>query len=246
MTRVVAITGISGGIGRAIAEAFREAEWTVAGIDLAQPSAGERIDAFLALDLAGLDVEASLGDFFATLGRLDAIVNGAALQTTDTALATSAAAWDHVMAANARGAFLASKAAHPQLLRARGAVVNIASVHALATSTGAAAYAASKGALTALTRSLALEWAPEVRVNAVIPGAVDTPMLRAGLSRSAHPLDVDEATSALERRTPLQRVGRPAEIGQAVLFMADAARSSFITGQTLVVDGGALARLSTE
>ena len=111
-----------------------------------------------------------------------------------------------------------------------------------------AAYAASKGALLALTRALAIELAPDsIRVNAVLPGAVDTPMLRSGLTRGhLQGANVQELMQDLGRRTVMGRVGRPEEIAQAILFLADGDRSSFMTGQTLVVDGGATARLSTE
>ena len=122
----------------------------------------------------------SLATFFAGLSGLDALVNAAGIQGVDRIDATSLAAWDEVMDANARGTFLAMQAAHPQLQRSRGAVVNVASVHAYATSSGAAPYAASKGAIVALTRAAAIEWAPDVRVNAVAPGAVDTQHASAG------------------------------------------------------------------
>jgi NAD(P)-dependent dehydrogenase (short-subunit alcohol dehydrogenase family) len=131
-----------------------------------------------------------------------------------------------------------------QLIATRGAVVNVASVHAFATSRNIAAYAASKGGLMAFTRAAALELAPhDVRVNAVLPGAVDTPALRDGLGRSGA---ATAAEANLIGRTPLQRIGRPSDIAHAILFLADHQRSSFITGQGLVVDGGALTRLGTE
>ncbi len=243
-TRVVAITGISGGIGSATAAAFRMAGWAVAGVDVRPMEGSVEVDRFAEIDLATEDVQPRLRAFLEDLDRLDALVNSAALQATRTALETSVEEWDRVQAANVRGAFLASKAAHELLGEHGGAVVNVASVHALATSVGAAAYAASKGALTALTRTLAVEWAPRVRVNAVLPGAVDTQMLRSGFQRST--LQPEDARAQVESRTPLGRIGRPDEIAQAILFLADADRSSFVTGQFLVVDGGALARLSTE
>jgi NAD(P)-dependent dehydrogenase (short-subunit alcohol dehydrogenase family) len=156
--------------------------------------------------------------------------------------------WDSVMASNLRSAFLTARMGHRLLRAAGGAIVNISSVHALATSRDIAAYAASKGGLVALTRALALELAPDsIRVNAVLPGAVDTPMLHAGLSRNHVAGDSVAARMAdLGSRTVMGRVGKPEEIAQAILFLADGRRSSFVTGQTLVVDGGATARLSTE
>lgn len=246
MTRTVAITGVGGGIGSATAAAFRANGWSVVGMDVRDLGDGIALDAFLQVDIGDANVDDQLGSFFATLSGLDALVNNAAVGGSTMALETDAKTWDEMMAANVRGAFLAMKAAYPLLEASGGAVVNIASVHAVATSPFAAAYAASKGAMVALTRATAIEWAPRVRVNAVLPGAIDTPMLRAGIGRRSPASSVEDAIGTLARRTPLGRVGRPDEAAQSVLFLADAERSSFITGQTLIVDGGALARLSTE
>jgi len=155
------------------------------------------------------------------------------------------------MAANLRSVFLGVKLAYP-LLKARGgaAVVNISSVHAIQTSTNIAAYAASKGGLLALTRAMAIEFALDnIRVNAILPGAVDTPMLRAGLNRghvSVSGGDVQDRLDNLARKTVNGRIGTPEEIAHAIYFLADNEQSSFMTGQALVVDGGATARLSTE
>lgn len=246
MTGIVAITGIAGGIGAATAAAFHREGWSVAGVDVVEPPSTTPLVGFAKLDLGQPSAGADLAAFFATLSGLDALVTAAAIQGIDRIEATPMTAWDEVMDANARGTFVAMQAAYPQLRRSRGAVVNVASVHALATSAGAAPYAASKGAIVALTRAAAVEWAPDVRVNAVAPGAVDTKMLRQGVQRWASPAGVDAELARLAARTPLGRIGRPEEIAEAILFLADGRRSSFITGQALVADGGALARLSTE
>jgi NAD(P)-dependent dehydrogenase (short-subunit alcohol dehydrogenase family) len=246
MSRLVVITGVSGGIGAPTAAMFESEGWRVAGIDRQDAPTALKLEAFLAADLSRSDVQELLRAFFAGLDRLDALVNAAAIPIAANLLDTEIEAWDEVMATNVRGAFLASNAAHPRLTETGGAIVNVGSVHAYATSPGAGAYAASKGALSALTRAAALEWAPAIRVNAVIPGAVDTPMLRNGLRRLSNAKDGHESHHALAARTPLQRIGRPDEIAQAVLFLADAQRSSFITGECLTVDGGALVRLSIE
>jgi NAD(P)-dependent dehydrogenase (short-subunit alcohol dehydrogenase family) len=116
------------------------------------------------------------------------------------------------------------------------------------TSANIAAYAASKGGLLALTRAIAIEFAKDnIRVNAILPGAVDTPMLRAGLNRGH--LTGDDIYARLDnlaRKTVNGRVGKPEEIAHAIYFLADENQSSFMTGQAMIVDGGATARLSTE
>jgi glucose 1-dehydrogenase len=129
-----------------------------------------------------------------------------------------------------------------------GAIVNVSSVHAVQTSVNISAYAASKGGLLALTRAMAIEFAPDnIRVNAILPGAVDTPMLRAGMSRGhVSGGTVYDRLENLARKTVNGRIGQPAEIAHAIYFLADSTQSSFMTGQALIVDGGATARLSTE
>jgi NAD(P)-dependent dehydrogenase (short-subunit alcohol dehydrogenase family) len=248
MNAVVVVTGATGGIGSATAGVFAKAGWTVIGVDRRN---GERkgMQRFFLADLA--DEEASSRTFAAIgkeVGRIDALVNNAAIQVCKALVDTTVAEWDEVMNANVRSVYLAIRNAYPLMRAAGGAIVNVSSVHALATSTNIAAYAASKGAVLTLTRALALELAPDrIRVNAVLPGAVDTAMLRAGLGRG-HLGDAgaDDLVARLGERHPLGRVGQPGEVAEAILFLCDAARSSFVTGQTLVVDGGALARLSTE
>jgi NAD(P)-dependent dehydrogenase (short-subunit alcohol dehydrogenase family) len=180
---------------------------------------------------------------------LDALVNNAAMQIAKPLIETTVEEWDGVMASNLRSVFLSVKLAHP-LLKARGgaAVVNVSSVHAIQTSANIAAYAASKGGLLALTRAIAIELAPDnIRANAVLPGAVDTPMLRAGLGRGHLGGDnMQDRLDNLARKTVNGRVGTPEEIAHAIYFLADNEQSSFMTGQALVIDGGATARLSTE
>lgn len=173
-------------------------------------------------------------------------MNHAALQLTKPLGDSISADWDLLLATNVRGPFLATQVASEMLKAAGDAIVNVGSVRAPPTSAGLAAYAASKGALLALTRAAALELAPDVRVNAVLPGAVATPMLRAGLSRWPERDGEQAAANFLAARTPLRRIGRPDEVAEAILFLADRGRSSFITGQVIVADGGAMAHLSTE
>lgn len=249
--RVVLITGAGGGIGWAAVNVFASCGWRVIGVDrrlIDDLVPGNVI--FIKADISQEDhVRAVYEQARAFSPTLDAVVNNAAVQIAKPLVETSAEEWDDVMANNLRSVFLGAKMAYPLLVAAKsGAIVNVASVHAVATSTNISAYAASKGGILALTRAMAIEFAKDnIRVNAVLPGAVDTPMLRAGLQRGH--LDggtVMDRLDNLARKTVNGRIGQPEEIAHAIYFLADNVQSSFMTGQALIVDGGATARLSTE
>lgn len=248
MTRVAVVTGIAGGIGRACAIAFAEAGWDVAGIDKVSRPTGVPGRWYAQIDLGVRATAERLRGFFAELGQIDALVNNAALQIPKAIEEITDADWAAVLATNAAAPFVAIREAIPYLRASKGAVVNVSSVHALATSNSVAAYGASKGALSALTRAAALELgAAGVRVNAVLPGAIDTPMLRGDVgSRLGHGPDAIDPVASIAARTPLGRIGQPEEVARAVLFLADGEQSGFITGHGLVVDGGVLARLASE
>jgi glucose 1-dehydrogenase len=249
--RTVLITGAAGGIGRASVHLFTQAGWQVVGVDRAPfgepfPDTG----CFIQADIAEpSDLQAIFSQVQAFTDRLDALVNNAAIQISKPLLETTIEDWDRVMASNLRSVFMAVKLAYPLFKAAgSGAVINVSSVHAIQTSANIAAYATSKGGLLALTRAMAIEFAHDnIRVNAVLPGAVDTPMLRAGLQRDNIPgANLQQRLDNLARKTVNGRVGQPQEIAHAIYFLADNTQSSFMTGQALVVDGGATARLSTE
>ena len=250
-TKTVLITGAAGGIGRATVHLFAQNGWGVIGVDRLPfdedfPEGGLFIQADNADPLEIQRVYTETGSF---TDRLEALVNNAAWQVAKPLVETSVEEWDGVMATNLRAAFLHAKMAYPFFKAAGGgAIVNVSSVHAVQTSANIAAYAASKGGLLALTRAMAIEFArDEIRVNAILPGAVDTPMLRAGLGRG-HMAgeDIHTRLENLARKTVNGRIGQPAEIAHVIYFLADNTQSSFMTGQAIIVDGGATARLSTE
>ena len=249
MKPVVLITGVAGGIGSATAKVFADAGWHVVGVDRRKVNDVPGVSHFISADISEPNApERIFDEVRAHEGRMDALVNNAAIQICKPLVETTPEEWDATMTSNVRSVFLSIRQAYPLLKQQGGAIVNVSSVHAVATSAGIAAYAASKGALLALTRAVALELAEDnIRVNAVLPGAVDTPMLHAGLNRGhveGHTLD--ELVRGLGKKHVMGRVGRPEEIGRTILFLADSEQSSFMTGQAIVVDGGATARLSTE
>lgn len=251
MTRTVLITGAGGGIGRACINHFSNHGWRVIGVDRSDygdnfPNDGR----FIKADISQPDsVEQIFQQAKEFHPALDALVNNAAVQVAKPLVDTTVEEWDSVMASNLRSVFLFVKLAHPLLKAGNGgSIVNVSSVHAVQTSVNIAAYAASKGGLLALTRAMAIEFAPDnIRVNAILPGAVDTQMLRAGLGRGhVGAGDLQDRLDNLARKTVNGRVGKPEEIAHAIYFLADNDQSSFMTGQSIIVDGGATARLSTE
>ena len=248
--KTVLITGAAGGIGRATVALFAEKGGRVIGVDRNPFGDGfPQHGLFIQCDISRPeDMHAIFEKTRAFSDSLDVLVNNAAQQIAKPLVETTVEEWDAVMASNLRSVFLGAKLAHPLLKMHGGAIVNVSSVHAVQTSANIAAYAASKGGILALTRAMAIEFAPDnIRVNAVLPGAVDTPMLRAGLDRGhvGHG-DMQERLDNLARKTVNGRVGTPQEIAHAIYFLADNEQSSFMTGQALVIDGGATARLSTE
>ncbi len=249
--RTVIVTGAASGIGRTIAERFAAEGGHVVCADIA--AAGVRAVA-TALPSRGLQArgvavdvsdpastQAMAADAMGWTGRIDAVVANAGIMAEGDALTVSLDDWHRVMSVNATGAFLTARATLPQLIARRGALVFIASTVGLTGMKGVAAYSASKGAVVALTRQLAADYAAQgVRVNAVAPGAVRTPLsesqFRARARDDAH---LDELLTAVIGRYPLTRWGTTDDIADAVLFLASE-KSAWITGQILPVDGGLL------
>jgi NAD(P)-dependent dehydrogenase (short-subunit alcohol dehydrogenase family) len=187
----------------------------------------------------------SLVDFAVDLyGGVDVLVNSAGVQRYGTVVETEEEVWDEVLDVNLKGIYLASRYAIPEMRkRGGGAIVNVSSVQAFASQRGVAAYTASKGAINALTRAMALDHAQEnIRVNAVCPASVDTPMLRWSANLFKGDKSVEETLEAWGRMHPLGRVARPEEVAEVIGFLASP-RSSFVTGGDYKVDGGMLAAL---
>ncbi|HWD64942.1 MAG TPA: SDR family oxidoreductase [Solirubrobacteraceae bacterium] len=232
--RVCVITGAAGGIGQAAAQRFAAEGARVVGVDLREHSIGE-----LSVQ-ADLTVEAEVADLYsrirAELGRIDVLFNNAGISPTDDAsvLDTSLEAWERVQHANLRSVFLCCKHGIPHLLDSGGgSVINTASfVAVMGAATSQISYTASKGGVLALSRELGVEFARRrVRVNALCPGPVDTPLLR-----ELYAKDPEQAARRLVH-VPMGRFGRAEEIAAAALFLASD-DSSFMTAQTLLVDGG--------
>jgi NAD(P)-dependent dehydrogenase (short-subunit alcohol dehydrogenase family) len=249
MDRIALVTGAVGGIGQATVKKFAAEGWAVIAVDRNEGtdfSDGvnlHRFDVSVPEDVTKL-FEKIRGEY----SGLDALVNNAAIQISKPLTEMKVDEWDAVMASNLRSIFLTGSLGYELLKSHHGSIVNVGSVHALATSKDIAAYAASKGGVLALTRAMALEFAEGgVRVNAILPGAVDTQMLRDGLDRDHVSGDtVEDRMAELASRTVIGRVGEPREIAEGIYFLANNELSSFMTGQILTVDGGATARLSTE
>ncbi len=243
--KVALVTGGGSGIGCGVAMRLAElgAEVAVADLDLTQADRVTKIiadaggrglalkgDVAVEADVVSM-VDRTVGD----LGGLDILVNNAGIYPTNPIAEMPVDEWDQVFAVNVRGAMLCTREATRVMRKAGngGAIVNISSIESMhPTFVGLAHYAASKGAINMVTKSAALEFAPDrITVNAVCPGGIETEGTQEAFG--------DGLKKQLEERIPLGRVGRPEEIGGVVAFLASPA-GSYITGTTVVVDGGYL------
>jgi NAD(P)-dependent dehydrogenase (short-subunit alcohol dehydrogenase family) len=243
------ITGGASGIGRAAALLFAREGASVALADLDEAGGQAVAQAIVAeggraifvrcdVSLAA-DCQRAVQQTVEQLGGLDILFNNAGIIRRATVLETSEAEWDRVMAVNVKSVFLLSKYAIPIMAQAGGgAIINTASGWGLVGGRNAASYCASKGAVVNLSRAMALDYGTQnIRVNCICPGDTDTPMLRDEARQLGQP-DEDFLAEAADR--PLRRIGQPQDIAQAALYLASDA-ASFVTGVTLVVDGGGLA-----
>ena len=248
--KIAFVTGAGSGIGEHIARLFAQqgAHAVLADIreDAAQRVAGEIQEAGGSARVQPLDVaeesqvKAAIEQVAAIEGRLDILVNNAGISHVGTILETSIEDWENVMRVNARGVFLCAREGVRQMLAQSprgGVIINMSSVAATIGIERRLPYCSSKGAVLALTRSIAIDFATQgIRCNAICPGTVQTPFVDGYLARNFAGHE-DEVRQQLHARQPIGRMGRPDEIASAALYLASD-EATFVTGSALVIDGG--------
>ncbi len=239
----VVITGFRGGIGQQICRLLRARGLRIFGIDEALGNSADLADASTSIDLAhiarsDLALTNLVEEIVAVIGgsKLVGLVNNAAVQITDVMAETSRESWLRTLDVNVTAPFMLIKTLREVLRAGEGSVVNISSIHARLTKPGFTAYSTSKAALSGMTRALAIEFASEVPVFGVEPGAVDTPMLRAGFEGNS------DGLRELNRYQPLGRIARPEELAELVHYLISS-RPLLLSGAVLEAGGGIASRL---
>ena len=250
--KVAVVTGGAKGIGRACVLTLAERGARVALLDPdletglstvgeVEEAGGEALHVTCDVSHAA-EVAAAVGATADRFGGIDLLVNNAGIQRYGSVADTPEDVWDEVLGINLKGIYLVSRACIPWMReRGGGAIVNVVSVQALQTQPQVAAYAAAKGGALTLTRSMAVDLAPEIRVNAVLPGSVDTPMLRWAADEFGGG-DPDGAIASWGTLHPMGRVATAAEVAETVVFLLSP-RASFTTGAAVTVDGGLISKL---
>ncbi|HEY5574097.1 MAG TPA: glucose 1-dehydrogenase [Anaerolineales bacterium] len=250
--KVAIVTGAAKGIGWGTAKVLSQKGAKVVVVDWDEEN-GKRTAAdinreggeaiFVKCDVSNEEqVRAMIAQTIDSFGQIDILVNNAGVGVYKSILDATSEDWDHCLAVNLKGVFLCSKYAIPYMQKlGKGAIVNISSVHSHATVNGVGPYAASKGGITALTRNMAIDYGPTIRVNSIAPGWVITPLIQSIFDAYDDPA---EQRRLVEERQVMKRIGQPEDVGYAVAFLASD-EAAFITGAQLFVDGGLTAQLES-
>lgn len=247
--KVVIVTGGAKGIGEGCVQKFLDSDAKVISFDLDNSSLANQNTKYA--DLASrftthlvdvsneAQVEGAISKVLTTHGHIDGLVNCAGIQTYGSVTDTTEEIWDRTFNVNVKSMFLTAKYVAPAMIAQKaGSIVNISSVQSLMSQKTVVAYAASKGAINALTRASAIDLAISgVRVNAILPGSVDTPMLRTSADMHRGEKSIEEVLSDWGAGHPLGRIAKSSEIGDLAVFLVSN-ESAFITGQSIVIDGG--------
>jgi 3-oxoacyl-[acyl-carrier protein] reductase len=249
--RVVVVTGAGAGIGAAVAEACAEYGARVVGLECNPETLGQTETRILAAkgSFRGIctdvssepSIDKAFREITSDYATIHALVNNVGVEFYKDFVDIHTADWEQQLAVNLRSVFLCCAHVVPIMMKARkGSIINTASVQAFATTGQTAPYAAAKAGVLGLTRDMARDLGPyNIRVNGICPGCIDTPMMARSLDRNTNP---DGARLKMESAIPLRRLGRPREIAEVVAFLASDL-SSYVSGISLVVDGGLLAQL---
>ena len=247
--KVVIVTGGAKGIGEGCVQKFLDSNATVISFDLDNSSLANQNTKYADLvsrfsshvvDVSNeAQVEDAIAKVSSTYGRIDGLINCAGIQTYGSVTDTTEEIWDKTFNVNVKSMFLTAKHVAPVMITQKaGSIVNISSVQSLMSQKTVVAYAASKGAINALTRASAIDLAISgVRVNAILPGSVDTPMLRTSAEMHRGEKSIEEVLADWGAGHPLGRIAKSSEIGDLAVFLVSD-ESAFITGQAIVIDGG--------
>lgn len=235
MPKKVIITGVLGGIGSGLAKAFKEEGYHVIGLDI-KSTPPEYCDQFISFDLHSYCSDTVYRSemqqmFDREIVELDVLINNAAIQILSSVAEIQLEDWNHTFNVNLTGPMLLSQFFLHRLERVRGCIINIASIHQQLTKKRFIAYATSKSALIGLTKSMSVDLQGKVRVNAISPAAIDTPMLHQGFNNDT------AMVQKLHDLHPSQRIGKPAEVSKLALLLAQDGLG-FINGANIQLDGG--------
>ncbi len=232
------VTGGASGIGEATCRALANAGATVviADVDRARAEALSKELPGSSVRMLDITDEAAVDAAFAAPGRLDILINNAGIGLVGNIEETALVDFERLLHVNVTGMFLVTRAAMPKLLEAKGTIVNIGSVAGLVGVKRRFAYCATKGAVVALTRQIAVDYAGRMRVNCICPGTVETPFVE-GYLEKFHKHEKDKVRAELHARQPVGRMGRPEEIAHLALYLCSN-EAEFVTGSAMTIDGG--------